>query len=212
MSNKLGITALLLSILALILVLTVPQRLQLATPAPAPVPAAAPVPAPAPVPVTVPATSVQEETSATPPQQEAAAEEDTEVRKVVWHADFADPRRFSAMLTSVNNMVNTFQENLLDYDVRIVFVSYGIRFLTNDKLEGTPFEEDAELARHRPELIDRLKSLQDVQEVKLELCEITRVAVGLDKEKIIEGVISVPSGVVQIGELQQKGFAYIKVE
>jgi len=193
MSNKIGITALLISILALVLVLFVPQRL--------------PVPAPAPIPTA----SVQEETSATQPTQ-AAAEEDSEIRKVVWHADFADPRRFSAMLTSVNNMINTFQEDLVDYDVRIVFVSYGIRFLTNDKLTGTPFEEDAELARHRPELIDRLKSLQDVQEVKLELCEITRVAVGLDKEKIIEGVISVPSGVVQIAELQQKGFAYIKVE
>lgn len=192
MSNKIGITALLLSILALVLVLTVPQRM--------------PIPTPTPI------ASVQEETSATQPQQ-AAAEEDSEIRKVVWHADFADPRRFSAMLTSVNNMINTFQEDLVDYDVRIVFVSYGIRFLTNDKLTGTPFEEDAELARHRTELIDRLKSLQDIQEVKLELCEITRVAVGLPKEKLIEGVVSVPSGVVRIAELQQQqGFAYLKVE
>ncbi|NOY16979.1 MAG: hypothetical protein GXP23_08620 [Gammaproteobacteria bacterium] len=194
MSNKIGITTPLLSVLALLLVLTVPTSV-LAAPAPSPVPTA----------------SAQEETSATPPQ--ADVEEDSEIRKVVWHADFADPRRFSAMLTSVNNMVNTFQEALVDYDVRIVFVSYGIRFLTNDKLAGTPFEEDAELARHRPELIDRLKSLQDIQEVKLELCEITRVAVGLPKEKLIEGVISVPSGVVRIAELQQQqGFAYLKVE
>jgi len=197
MSNKIGAIALLLSIIALILVLIVLQRLPLPTAIPTPTPTA----------------SVQGETSATPPQQEAAAEENSEIRKVVWHADFADPRRFSAMLTSVNNMITTFQEELVDYDVRIVFVSYGIRFLTNDKLAGTPFEEDAELARHRPELIDRLKSLQGIQEVKLELCEITRVAVGLPKEKLIEGVVSVPSGVVRIAELQQlQGFAYLKVE
>ncbi len=195
MSNKIGITALLISILALVLVLIALQRLSL--------PAATAIPAPA--------ASVQEETSATQPQ-EATAEDNSEIRKVVWHADFADPRRFSAMLTSINNMITTFQDNLFDYDVRIVFVSYGIRFLTNDKLAGTPFEEDAELAKQRPDLIERLKSLQDIQEVKLELCEITRVAVGLPKEKLIEGVISVPSGVVQIGELQQQGFAYLKVE
>ena len=33
--------------------------------------------------------------------------------KVVYHADFADPRRFSAMLTSINNMVTTYQSDLV---------------------------------------------------------------------------------------------------
>ena len=42
------------------------------------------------------------------------------VAKVVYHADFADPRRFSAMLTSINNMVTTYQHDLVEYDVRIV--------------------------------------------------------------------------------------------
>ena len=54
--------------------------------------------------------------------------------KVVYHADFADPRRFSAMLTNIHNMVSTYQAELTDYDVRIVFVSHGIRFVTPDKL------------------------------------------------------------------------------
>ena len=40
-----------------------------------------------------------------------------------FHADFADPRRFSALLTSVNNMVTYYQNRLIDYDVRIVFVA-----------------------------------------------------------------------------------------
>ena len=71
---------------------------------------------------------------------------DEEVMKVVYHADFADPRRLSAMLTSINNMAITYQNDLVDYDVRIVFVAYGIRFLTKDKLAKTPFAEDKELA------------------------------------------------------------------
>jgi intracellular sulfur oxidation DsrE/DsrF family protein len=51
-----------------------------------------------------------------------------------------------------------------------------------------------------------------VQEVRLELCDITRAGIGLDKSKLLEGVESVPSGVVRIAELQSQGFAYIKIE
>lgn len=132
--------------------------------------------------------------------------------QVVYHADFSDPRRFSAMLTSINNMVTFYQNELIDYDVRIVFVAHGIRFLTDDKLEGTPFEEDAEMAERRENNASRLNSLRTVQGVKLELCDITRDQIGLDPDKVYEGVSMVPSGVVRIAELQRQGFAYIKIE
>ena len=158
-------------------------------PATAPVPTAAPASAPAPAP--------------------APAEP---VAKVVYHADFADPRRFSAMLTSINNMVTTYQSDLAEYDVRIVFVAHGIRFVTTDALKGTPFAEDAELKERRKNLTERLRSLHDTQGVKLELCGITREQVRLDPEKLIAGVELVPSGVVRIAELQHRGFAYIKIE
>ena len=69
----------------------------------------------------------------------APAGADDDMAKVVYHADFSDPRRFSAMLTSINNMVTFYQNELIEYDVRIVFVAHGIRFLTDDKLEKTPF-------------------------------------------------------------------------
>jgi intracellular sulfur oxidation DsrE/DsrF family protein len=132
--------------------------------------------------------------------------------KVVYHADFADPRRFSAMLTSINNMVTYYQNQLIDYDVRIVFVAHGIRFVTDDKLEGTPFAEDEEMAERRANNAGRLDSLRSVQGVKLELCDITRAQIGLAEDKLYEGVDMVPSGVVRIAELQDEGFAYIKIE
>lgn len=140
------------------------------------------------------------------------AEEDADVVKVVYHADFADPRRFSAMLTSINNMVTYYQNEFIDYDVRIVFVAHGIRFVTDDKLEGTPFAEDAAMAERRESNAGRLKSLYSVQGVQLELCDITRSQIGLDQEKLYEGVESVPSGVVRIAELEHDGYAYIKIE
>ena len=142
--------------------------------------------------------------------QEAAPAEP--VAKVVYHADFADPRRFSAMLTSINNMVNEYQQTLKEYDVRIVFVAHGIRFVTANPLKGTPFAEDAALKARKKELLDRVKSLHETQGVKLELCEITRESARLDPEKIIAGVKLVPSGVVRIAELQHQGFAYLKIE
>ena len=141
-----------------------------------------------------------------------AAKPAEEAIKVVYHADFADPRRFSAMLSNIHNMVSTYQSELKEYDVRIVFVSYGIRFVTQDKLTGTPFVEDAVLKQRRAELLGRLATLRDNEGVKLELCEITREAVHLPREKIIPGVALVPSGVVRIVELQHQGYAYLKVE
>lgn len=132
--------------------------------------------------------------------------------KVVYHADFADPRRLSAMLTNINNMVTTYQSDLVEYDVRIVFVSHGIRFVTDDPLRGTPFAEDALLKERRQDLRSRLQSLQETQGVKLELCNITREAVNLDEAKLMAGVELVQSGVVRLAELQHQGFAYLKIE
>lgn len=141
-----------------------------------------------------------------------AAAEDDEMAQVVFHADFNDPRRFSAMLTSINNMVTHYQDELIEYDVRIVFVSHGIRFLTDNKLGKTPFQSDAALEERRENLAGRLSSLRDVQNVKLELCDITRSQIDLNKKELYSGVELVPSGVVRIADLQRQGFAYIKIE
>lgn len=142
----------------------------------------------------------------------AAAAPEPAMAKVVWHVDFADPRRLSAMIQNVNNMVTTYQNDLMDYDVRIVFLAGGIRFVTEDPLARTPFAEDKAFRADRPQLIQRLQQLRELYNVKLELCEITREALSLPKEKIIPGVESVRSGVVRIAELQGQGFSYLKVE
>jgi uncharacterized protein len=133
--------------------------------------------------------------------------------RVVYHADFADPRRFSAMLTSINNMVMHYNDNFIDYDVRIVFVAHGVRFVTDDALAGTPFAEDDQLREERDTLRGRLLTLNNLHNVRLELCEITRSDIGLDQGKVYDALEYVPSGVVRIAELQNdEGFAYIKIE
>ncbi len=141
-----------------------------------------------------------------------ADESDSDLVKVVYHADFADPRRFSAMLTSINNMATYYESDLQEYDIRIVFVAHGIRFLTDEKLLKTPFAEDAAMAERRENNRGRLLSLNEVMSVKFELCDITRSQIGLDKTNLYKGTDSVPSGVVRLVELQQQGFSYIKIE
>jgi len=142
---------------------------------------------------------------------QALAADDDRI-KVVYHADFSDPRRFSAMLTSINNMVTYYQNELIEYDVRIVFVAHGIRFVTRDELKDTPFAADESLIERRENLLGRLGALNSVQNVGLELCDITRAQIGLDAGKLIKNVERVPSGVVRIAELQREGYAYIKIE
>jgi len=186
MSRNLGIAAVIISLIAIILIFNVNGQLQTLS------------------------AQLQQESEAR--EKQAAADAGADVVKVVYHADFADPRRFSAMLTSINNMVTTYQNDFVDYDVRIVFVAHGIRFLTEDALKGTLFEADKALMERRAELITRLGGLQDVQGVKLELCDITRQAIGLEEDKLIPNVTLVRSGVVQVAKLQHEGFAYIKIE
>ena len=69
-----------------------------------------------------------------------------------------------------------------------------------------------QLAERRVDLKNRLLSLNNVMSVKLELCDITRAQINLSEDKLYDPIESVPSGVVQIADLQRQGFAYIKVE
>lgn len=133
------------------------------------------------------------------------------VKRVVWHVDYRDPVRLGRMLTSVYNMLTTYEEELADHDIRIVFLGAGIRFVTSDPLKKTPFAEDKVMKKERKKLTERLQSAMN-QGIKLELCKITVDAVGLDQAKVLKGVGLVPSGVVRVVELQHKGYGYLKAD
>ena len=132
--------------------------------------------------------------------------------KVVYHVDFPDATRYSATLTSVNNLINDVEQELREYDVQIVFVGYGIRFVTDNKLEDTPYAETEKLAERRAELKGRLQTLHDIRNVKLMLCDKTRGEIGLPESELYEGVELVPSGVSYIADLQADGYAYLKIQ
>jgi hypothetical protein len=132
--------------------------------------------------------------------------------KVVYHVDFQDTTRYSATLTSINNILNFYESQLMEPEVHLVFVGYGLRFTTDDALKGTPYEADKELMDRREELKGRLQALINVRGVKAELCDKTRDEVGLPKDKVYKGIELTPSGVAKIAMLQSQGFSYLKVQ
>lgn len=132
--------------------------------------------------------------------------------KVVYHVDFKDPTRYSATLTSINNIINFYESELMEPEVHLIFVGYGLRFTTDDNLKGTPYEADAALLERRAELKGRLNALITVRGLKVELCDKTRDEVGLAKEKVYTGIDLTPSGVAKIAILQSEGFAYLKIQ
>ena len=132
--------------------------------------------------------------------------------KVVYHVDFNDVTRYSATLTSINNILAAYENELRDYEVSIVFVGHGIRFVTDDPLKGTPYVTNADLDKRRAELKGRLEALVKVRNVKALLCDKTRDEIGLDKVKIYSVVTLTPSGVATIADLQMQGAAYLKIQ
>ena len=139
----------------------------------------------------------------------AVAEAD---RKVVFHVDFAEPGRFNLTLINVRNMVKHYKGELLDYDVRMVFISRAVRYVTDEEMADTPFETPEAFESRRAEFRDRLQTLAEVHGVKLELCNITRTIGELEEDDLYANVDVVPSGVVRVAELQRQGFQYIKVQ
>lgn len=132
--------------------------------------------------------------------------------KVVYHVDFKNVTRYSATLTSINNIIDYYDSELMEAEIHLVFVGFGLRFATNDNLESTPYQADENLLKRRDELKGRLQSLIKVRDVRVHLCDKTRKEIGLDPEKIFEGIQLVPSGVAKIAILQSKGFSYLKIQ
>ena len=132
--------------------------------------------------------------------------------KVVYHVDFNDVTRYSATLTSIGNIISAYENDLRDYEVSLVFVGHGIRFVTDDALKGTPYATNAELDKRRAELKGRLETLVKVRGVKAFLCDKTRDEIALDKTKVYSSVALAPSGVATIADLQMQGAAYLKIQ
>jgi uncharacterized protein len=124
-----------------------------------------------------------------------AAEDPSGRQRAVYHINGADPHVYKGALGNVRNHLNTVGDG--NADIRVVLNGDGVLMLRD--------------AQKDPELLASIEALRKRQ-VGFEICAITlesrHLSVGTDLADI--GATSVPSGVVELTRLQQRGYAYIK--
>ncbi len=133
------------------------------------------------------------------------------VRKAVYHCDYGNAKRFNATLRNIYNLVNYYTTNNIPYDVRLVANSACVKFLLKDR-KGTKWEKDKIPPKLAKGIEERLTSLVDGYGIKVEQCSITLQRTNTPKKKLKPFVGMISSGQVRVVELQDQGFAYIKVK
>lgn len=136
----------------------------------------------------------------------AKVAKDTDVA-CLYHCDFGDPQRFSQMLQNINNHLSVYEFDPMRIKIVIVAHGPGVKFFLKD-LAGTPWEKET----IDPDIYKRFVGLSKYG-VEAYLCQITYSRLKIDEAKTQDGesLRFVPSGVATVGELQAKGFAYLKV-
>jgi intracellular sulfur oxidation DsrE/DsrF family protein len=125
----------------------------------------------------------------------------------LYHCDFGDPARFSQMLNNINNHLSAYEFDPMKIKIVVVAHAAGVKFFLED-LSGTPWEKEA----IDPDLYKRFTGLTKYG-VEGYLCQITYKRLKIDPAKTRADAFLkfVPSGVATVGELQSKGFGYLKI-
>lgn len=125
----------------------------------------------------------------------------------LYHCDFGDPQRFSQMLQNMLNHYSAYDDDSMRLKLVIVAHGPGMKFFLSD-LAGTPWEND----KLDPDLFKRFEGLSKYG-AEAYLCRITLARSKIEESKVRDSAALslVPSGVAAVGELQKKGFAYLKV-
>ncbi len=126
---------------------------------------------------------------------------------VLYHCDFGQIDRFTTMMRNIGNHLSVY--NYDPFKIKIVVVAHGpgVKYFMKD-LTGSPWEnEKAELDKAH----EVVKNLLQYGALDIYICRITLQRLKLKDESFYDYVKFVPSGVGAVGEMQAKGYAYIKV-
>jgi len=126
---------------------------------------------------------------------------------VVYHCDFPQEPRFKAMLGNIRNHLSVYDNDPLKVKIVVVAHGQGVKFFMKD-LMGSPWATEP----INTEELERMERDLTLYGVEYYICRITLTRLRLDPNKLHDFTKIVPSGVGAIGELQARGFAYIKVQ
>lgn len=126
----------------------------------------------------------------------------------LYHCDFGDDKRYSAMLRNINNHLSVYDFDPLNTKIVIVAHSAGVKYHLKG-LAGTPWEKQPAID---PDLDKRMDALAKYG-VEVYLCKITFKSLKIDfaLTKDAPYIKLVPSGVATVATLQSKGYSYLKV-
>jgi len=114
--------------------------------------------------------------------------------KVFFHLTESDPQRAKAVLTNVQNFVDVVGWKNIEA-LELVVHGPGLRPFVVKGID--------------PEVRAQVEALLTAG-MRMGACQITMRRQGLKPEELIEGLTPIPSGVVRVMELEEKGYAYIR--
>lgn len=145
----------------------------------------------------------------------AASEKDDDVVKVVYQCDFPEADRIHLMLNTINNAVEYYNKNFIQYEIDIVALGPCLQYVMKD-FNNTGFEEKPYITQGGPTgagTRSRLKALQldGGEKIKIYACKNTMDKNHVADNQIEDFVTTTPAGVIKIIDLQRSGYAYIKI-
>jgi len=143
------------------------------------------------------------------------ANDNTDPVKIVYPLDFPDVKRVHFMLNTLNNLVQHYQKNFVDYELSIVVYGPGLQYVMKD-FKGTGFTSKPYLKHGGPVnngtqgRIDSLLQLAG-DNLRVFVCENTMKKKNVKKEQLQPYTEITPGGVLKLIELQGEGAALIKI-
>ncbi|MDD2266861.1 DsrE family protein [Sulfuricurvum sp.] len=145
----------------------------------------------------------------------AASEKDDDVVKVVYQCDFLEADRIHLMLNTINNAVEYYNKNFIQYEIDLVALGPCLQYVMKD-FNNTGFEEKPYITQGGPTgagTRSRLKALQldGGDKIKIYACKNTMDKNHVADNQIEDFATTTPAGIVKIIDLQRSGYAYIKI-
>ena len=114
--------------------------------------------------------------------------------KVFFHLNESDPQKAIAVLTNVQNLVDTVGWKNIEA-LELVVHGPGLRPFIAKTID--------------PEVRGKVEVLL-TGGMTMGACQITMKRQNIKPEELIDGLVPIPSGVVRVMELEEKGYAYIR--
>lgn len=117
-------------------------------------------------------------------------------QKVAYHVNYADAKRAIGAMRNAQNHINALGKD--NYEIQFVLHGKGIELLRS-------------VANENPDAASRIDSLR-AQGVKFAVCNntLTGQKISVDDLYFASANDVVPSGVAELGKLQQEGFVYLR--